>query len=458
MTPLAIIAKQAGVTVSGSDIADVFITDASLKKAGITPLIGFDASHVGDVDLVITTGAHGGFDNIEVKSAKEKDIPVVTQGEAVGIFMRGEIFGKEQKGISVFGSHGKTTTTAMVATIFTKEGLDPSFLIGTSDVASLGESAHYGKGDYFIAEADEYATEPTYDKTPKLFWQHPEIAICTNIELDHPDIYESIDTLVSAFTTFINKLPVNGVLICFGDDKNIEKMLQNYTGKKVTYGLEKKNDYVIKNIQVTENKTTFQLGNIRKKTESFILAVAGEHNVFNAVAAVLAGISVGISLSQIQKGISAYTGSKRRLEYVGRLKTGAFVYDDYAHHPTEIAASLTALKKSHPDKKLVCVFQAHTYSRTKVLFKEFSKAFTLADSVVLTDIYSSQREAVDPTVSMEDLVLQINLNGQNALYLPKPIDVVKYIQENAFTSDTLLVTMGAGDIYKIAQELDITYG
>jgi UDP-N-acetylmuramate--alanine ligase len=453
MTPLAIIAKEAGVIVTGSDVADEYITDISLKNASIQPFVGFSPEHVGEVDLVITTGAHGGFDNKEVKEALEKDIPVITQGEAVGIFMRGEIFGKEQKGISIFGSHGKTTTTAMIATLLKESGIDPSYLIGTSDVPSLGESGHYGKGEYFVAEADEYATEPTYDKTPKLLWQHPKIAVCTNIELDHPDIYNNVEELRTVFTRFINDLPDDGLFIGNGDDVQVQQMISNYSGMKKTFGLQEQNDFRLSNIIVNSGTTTFQLREKDTFIGEFSLQVFGQHNVFNAVAAIVTALSIGISNEVIKKGISAYKGSKRRLEYIGQTRGGAVFYDDYAHHPTEIAASLQALRKSYPEKHLVCIFQPHTYSRTKVLFKEFSNAFTDSDVVILTDIYASAREQPDQSVSIEDLARQINPNAEKSIYLPRPIDVVKYIQEKSFGKDTLIVTMGAGDIYKIAKEL-----
>jgi UDP-N-acetylmuramate--alanine ligase len=188
MAPLAIIAKEAGFIVSGCDIPEEFITDEILKKAGIDFSSSFSPEHITDVDLVITTGAHGGFDHPEVVRAKELGIEIWTQGQAVGEFMKGDIFGKTIKGISVSGTHGKTTTTAMIAAILKDNRLDPSFLIGTGNIPFLNSSGHFGKGEYFVAEADEYATEPKYDLTPKLLWQKPEIAVITNVELDHPEI------------------------------------------------------------------------------------------------------------------------------------------------------------------------------------------------------------------------------------------------------------------------------
>src|SRR5258706_3534124 len=186
MTPLAIIAKEAGIKVSGSDVEDTFITDDALSKSGIHPEVGFDSSHIDAQDLMITSGANGGFDNVEVVTAKQKNIPVITQGQAVGEYINGSLFGKEYIGISVAGSHGKTTTTAMIATVLSDAKLDPSYVIGTSSLDPLGLPGHFGNGKYFVAEADEYATEPIHDRTPKLLWQKPKIIVFTIFSLTIP--------------------------------------------------------------------------------------------------------------------------------------------------------------------------------------------------------------------------------------------------------------------------------
>ena len=436
MTPLAIIAKEAGIKVTGSDIADEFITDIQLQKAGINPLVGFSETHVGNVDLVITTGAHGGFNNPEVLEARRKNIKVIAQGEAVGLFMNGEIFGRKFTGISVTGTHGKTTTTAMIATVLKACGKDPSYLIGTASALSLGAAGHFGKGEYFIAEADEYMTEPNFDKTIKHMWQHPKIAVLTNIEYDHPDVYSSLDDVRNGFVKFANQLPQDGVLITCGDDPQVQKLLLEYKGRKITYGSSEKNDFVVE-----------------KTLKDLELSVFGQHNKLNALAAFIVGIEVGLSNEQIIQGLMQFKGSKRRAEYVGTLESGALVYDDYAHHPTEIQKTLKAFKDKFPDKKIICIFQPHTYSRTKSLFEQFSNSFNDVNSVILTNIYSSLREKPDPTVSIDVLADKIRSKGGNALFLPKLSDVVEYVRSQSFGEDVVLITMGAGDIYKINQKL-----
>lgn len=453
MTPLAVIAKEAGMKVSGSDIGETFITDEILKKAKITPLVGFSKDHIVDPDLVITTGAHGGFTNEEVLEAKRKGIKVVTQGEAVGIFMQGEIFGREQIGISVTGTHGKTTTTAMVATIFKECSLDPSFVIGTGNVLSLGSSGHFGKGKYFVAEADEYMTEPVFDKTIKFMWQHPKIAIFTNIEFDHPDAYKSIDNVKDAFLKFANKLQKDAVLIACQDNENVAEILKAYNGRKITYGLSDGNDFVIKNITSKDGKLEFALIGKGKSLGKFKLNVFGKHNALNATAAIIASLEAGLSVGAIKEALLAFVGTKRRSEYIGKLSAGAMLFDDYAHHPTEIKSTLLAFRDAFPKHKIVCIFQPHTYSRTKSLFEQFIYSFYNADTVILTNIYASLREQADPTVSSKMLVEKMRKFKKNVIFLPKLSDVVKYISQKQFGKDTIVITMGAGDVYRINEKL-----
>lgn len=478
MAPLALIAKGAGFTVTGTDIEKEFITDAALAKAGIKPNVGFAPQNITNPDLVITTGAHGGFDNVEVIEAKAKNIPVMTQGEAVGVFMNGEIFDKKFKGISVTGTHGKTTTTAMLTTILTENQFDPSYIIGTGDVGSLPAPGHFGRGNYFVAEADEYISEPNYDKTIKFLWQHPEFAIFTNIEYDHPDVYASVDEVREAFIKFTANISPIGALIACGDDREIQKVLQQTDKRIITYGFNPNNDYVLSRVAISGDQTFFWVESKGTVLGEFAIRVPGEHNALNALAAVIVCFELGLSIEKIKKGLLAFRGSKRRLEFIGELLSGAKVYDDYAHHPTEIRKTLTTLRKQYPNKKIICIFQPHTYSRTKQLFHEFSKAFDNLDElfVVITDIFASLREQPDSLaghstlrdepsgsdsessgqdVSVSGIKLAEAINGSrgDVHYLPTLPDVVQYINEKKLRSDTILVTMGAGDVYTIHSKL-----
>lgn len=455
MTPLAIIAKEAGVKVSGCDIDEEFITDTPLKKAGIEPIKGFSKDHIKNVDLIITTGAHGGFENPEVKTAKEAGIKILTQGQAVGEFMQGDIFGKSFKGISIAGSHGKTTTTAMIATIFRESGLDPSFIIGTSSISSLPSAGHFGKGSYFIAEADEYATEPSLDKTAKFLWQYPKILLFTNIDFDHPDVYSSIDKVRGAFLKFAQQLPADGILVANGDDRQVQKLIKEYDGRVILYGMSEMNNFVLRRISISQDQMFFWVDANRTSLGEFSLQVTGEHNGLNALGATIVALEAGISLEKIKKALSSFGGSKRRSEYIGQLLSGAYLFDDYAHHPTEIKSTLKCFRQRFPKSKIVCIFQPHTYSRTKYLFEDFVSSFSNSDEAIITDIYSSSREKPDLSISAKQLVERISSFHRACLFLPTLSDVVEYINKKDYGRETIIITMGAGDIYKISEKLKV---
>lgn len=451
-TALSVVAKEAGIEVTGSDIEEEFITDKVLSDSGIMPYVGFSENNLGDPDLVITTGAHGGFDNIEVRTAQNKGIKVITKGEAVGLFMNGEIFGKKFEGISVAGSHGKTTLTALIATIFREAKLDPSFVVGTGEIPSLSSSGHYGKGKYFIAEADEYATEPKYDKTPQFLWQFPKIAVFTNIELDHPDIYSNVERVREAFLKFAENLR-NGVLVVCGDDPQIRQLLKEYKGRSITYGFSLANDFVLERVKTSGYKTFFWAKTKDLSLGEFTLEIPGEHNALNALGAIVVALEAGLALDTIKSALLTFVGTKRRFEYLGKLRSGALAYDDYAHHPTEIVSTLKTFKESFPGYKIICIFQPHTYSRTKELFEQFSSSFSHADKVIISDIFPSLREASDPSISSKLLTESISKNHTDALFLPKLQDVIEYLDQNDFDDKTVVISMGAGDIYKIWKNL-----
>ncbi len=448
MAPLAIIAKQSGFSVSGCDIGQEFITDISLKNAGLIPVVGFSKDHLKDIDLLITTTAHEGLKNPEVLEAKERKIEVLLQGEAVGVFMDGQIFDRKFEGISIAGCHGKTTTTAMIATIFKESGLDPSFTVGTGDVPSLSSCGHFGKGKYFIAEADEY------DR--KFLWQHPKIAIFNNIEFDHPDTYESIDEVRLAFLRFAKNLPQDGVLVANGDDFEVRKLIKEYPNKVLTFGKSPTNDFILKNVNISGSRTFFWVETKEKNSlGEFSLNLAGEHNALNALAAIVVSLECGISIEKIKKGLTNFIGTKRRFEYIGKLPSGALLFDDYAHHPTEIKKTLEAFRQRFPKSNIICIFQPHMYSRTKILFEQFSHSFSDANQVIITNIYPSQREEIDPNFSSRFLAEAIGNIQKDILFLPELQNVVEYVAQNKYPEDSVIITMGAGDIYRVAEKLGL---
>jgi len=242
-----------------------------------------------------------------------------------------------------------------------------------------------------------------------------------------------LDETREKFLAFAKQLPKDGVLVTCGDDPQVKKLLNNFQGKKITYGFSGNNDFVVADT----------LKDIK-------LTIFGDHNLLNATAAFIVGKEIGLSKKQIAKGLSKFKGSKRRAEFIGTLSSGAKLFDDYAHHPTEIQKTLSAFRKKFPNSKIVCIFQPHTYSRTKSLFKEFSNSFRDVNNVILTNIFSSAREKADPSVSMQELALKI---GKKAMFIPELNDVLEYINNQNYKENVILITMGAGDVYKINSKL-----
>lgn len=444
MTALAIVAKERGIKVSGSDTDEVFPTDKTLKRFGIIPLLNFSAEHVSsDLDLVIYTGAHKGSYNPEVMAAKKLNIASLSHGQALGLFMEGK------KQISVAGSHGKTTTSSLIASLLISAQKDPSFAIGCGEIMNLQTSAHYGEGEWFVAEADEYVTDPQTDFTPRFLWQHPDILVITNIDFDHPDIYKDLSAVQDAFTQLIKKISVTGIVIANCDDEATQQVLSKTDKKIITYGTSDKADFRLTSVTFKEGETIIEVLKNKEKFGTFTLKIPGEHNALNATAAIAVAEEIGISTEEIKKGLLSFTGAKRRFELIEKIN-GKLLYDDYAHHPQEIIATLKAAKLWYPKQRLVVIFQPHTYTRTKALFAEFTQAFALADNVVITDIYASAREHKQTDVSAEMLVKALKYN--NAFYAPGKADVVKYVSTHTKFGDILL-TMGAGDIYSWIPEI-----
>lgn len=455
VAPLAIIAKEAGILVTGSDIDEVFITDNALEKAGITPLVGFSPTHIGSPDLVITTGAHGGYDNPEVIAAKIKGIPVLTKGEAVGEYMKGAILGRKFTGVAIAGSHGKTTTTAMLATLFKVSGKDPTYIIGTGNIGVATLPGHLGKGNYFIAESDEYATEPKYDHKAQFLWMYPDVMLFTNIEHDHPDIYPSVDDVVSIFQEFVGNIKEGGLLVGNADDVHVDKILKNYKGRTISYGLSPRNDYVLTRVHASGEQTFFHVVFNGSDLGEFRVLVSGEHNCLNALGAIVIAIDAGIPLDAIKSALATFTGVQRRLEFKGQLLSGAYIFDDYAHHPTEIRSTLKALKMRYPSSQIIAIFQPHTYSRTKALLDEFVTAFDDANNVIITDIFASAREGMDASISSKILIEKMATRHSSVIYLPMPSDAADLIMKERPGENVVVVFMGAGDVYQAINTLSL---
>jgi UDP-N-acetylmuramate--alanine ligase len=461
--PLAIIAKQAGFEVAGSDIGEQFITDTSLEKEHIKvfedfkidDISSFFADLLKEKCLVVTTGAHKGFDNPQVKWAKDMGINILTQGQAVGIFMDGEIFGRDDiQGISIAGSHGKTTITSLLASSMTNLELDPSFTIGTGEVFPLGVPGHFGKGEYFIVEADEYASEPVFDKIPKFLYQKATYAIFNNIDFDHPDLFSDVGEIKEAFYEFALNIKSGGKLFINGDDKYLKdfKTMINKDIKIVTFGEGGENDFVISKTVLEGMSSRFTVSKHDKELGVFELNIPGIVNAKNALPVIALLFEIGIEYRKIREALKVFTGSKRRMENVGMTQGGALVIDDYAHHPLEISVTLDVIRKVYKDKKIITIFQPHTYSRTKVLLAEFSKAFKDIDTLILLPVFKSLRDTENDILSKEEYEKGFSQN-KNVIFLENFGDVVEYVNKNCQSSDFVIVTIGAGDVYKIAYQL-----
>lgn len=452
MSGLAVIAKEMAKEVLGSDTKEKFITDKLLQKHTISPLVGFSATNIQkalngekqDETLVVVTAAHGGMGNVEAQEAQKMGFEVVSYGKALGMFMTGK------RGISVAGTHGKTTTTALIAHIVMKAGLDPSYLIGTSSVPSLESSAHYGKGEWFVAEADEYVADPVYDKTPKFLYQKPEIIVVTTIDWDHPDVFPSQKEVENAFIQFINNTQSNGIVIANSDDTGVVEILPKIQRNVITYGFGKEAMFRLSENTSHENKTTFTASH-HDETYPFTISLHGNHNISNAAAAILTSFHAGISIGKIQKVLPSFIGSKRRFEEIDTIN-GVRLFDDYAHHPKEIQTTLSAFKSKFPGATIFVVFQPHTYSRTKALFSGFAEAFKQADIIGITDIFSSSREKPDPSISGEMLANEIKKKGKEVYFVKNAAEFVAKIGSKLQRND-ILITMGAGDVYTWHEEV-----
>jgi len=445
MTALAACLKDRGIKISGSDIKETFITDRTLEKMGLSWWEDFSSSHITSQDLVIATGsAHQGQENVEAKAALKKGLPYLTHGEALGALMKTKI------GISVCGVGGKTTTSAMLAMIMAQAKLKPSFAIGAAEIFPLGLPGRFEKnGKFFVAEADEYATAKGFDNRPRFFWQNPKIIICTNIEYDHPDIYKNLQETKKTFQKFFQKISDKGVVIINGDNKNNQLVIRSLNQKIITYGEGEKNHYQIKDLKFLPRKTIFSLQYNKQNRETFRLNIPGRHNVFNAAAAIIAAKVLGINLPEIKSGLSRFKGTKRRFEFLGRAKDRE-IWDDYAHHPSQIKATLSSAKDWFSNQPLAVIFQPHTFSRTEQLLEDFSKSFDNADQVIILPVYSSERETGDPIKVGKELAKKISRHHQRVIFLNDKSLVEKTIKK---ISQKIIFTMGAGDVWKIGQKL-----
>lgn len=435
MSGLAQILIKEGFPVSGSDMKASPLTE-QLEKAGAKIAIGQRATNITeDIDLVVYTAAiHP--DNPEFVQAKALNIPMLTRAEFLGQLML-----NYKLPIAVSGTHGKTTTTSMISEMLLAADTDPTLTIG-GILKSINGNIRVGSGDYFVLEACEY--------TNSFLSFNPKISIILNIEADHLDFFKDLDDIRASFRRFAERLPEDGTLIINGDIENWQEITDGLSCNVITFGFDKANDYSADNISYDElGRPSFTLYKNGAETGNYSLGIVGKHFVGNSLSVLALADLLNISAEVAKQALGTYCDTERRFEKKGEI-AGITIIDDYAHHPTEIKATLSAAQ-NYPHKNIWCVFQPHTYTRTHALLDDFAEALTLADKVVLTDIYAA-REKNTLGISSEDLLKKIAALGTECYYFPTFDEIETFLLQNCIHGD-LLITMGAGDVVKIGEKL-----
>ena len=444
LSAIARLLHESGYEVTGSDRQGSSYVD-NLRKMGIKVYIGHKAEQIGEADFIVRSSAIPDT-NVEVIEARERDIPVYKRADFLGSLMEDKI------GIAIAGTHGKTSTTAMLAWTLTELGQDPSFIVG-SPVNKMGVNAHAGKGKTFVIEADEY---------DRMFLGlKPKIGIITNLEHDHPDIYPTAESFREAFVDFVKLIPQDGALIACGDDKGAVEMLEKARRMKidtVSYGFSNQlsvnsNQWLVAEDLVPNSRGGYNCTCILHRLQTcqpdnsqifkLSLEVPGKHNILNALAVMCVIHQLDLPLDASAEALGRFAGTGRRFDLLA-LVNGIAIYDDYAHHPTEIRATLSAARARHPESRIWAVWQPHTYSRTKLLFDEFAKAFDDADEVIISEIYKS-REPKEDFSSVEVLK---TMTHPSAKFIAELEDISRYLLENLRPNDVLLV-LSAGDANEI---------
>ena len=436
MSGLARVLCEKNFVVSGSDSAESSLTD-ELTNCGCNISYPQSADNINNgIDLVVYTAAiHP--DNPELMAANAAGIPTITRAELLG-----QIMANYKTAINVAGTHGKTTTTSMISEILLAGQCDPTISVG-GILDSIGGNIRVGKSDIFLTEACEY--------TNSFLSFFPTIDVILNVKEDHLDFFKDIDDIRHSFKLFVEKLPDHGTLIINTDIDDFEYFFKDKNCEVITVGSNPEiSKYSAADITYDETGCcTYTLLIDGKPSGNITLSVPGTHNVYNSLAAIATGFKLGLSMDVISHGLSGFTGTERRFQKKG-VVNGVTIIDDYAHHPDEITATLESAKH-YPHKTTWCVFQPHTYSRTKLLLDGFAKSLSIADKVVLAKIYAS-RETDDLGISSADLQDKIKALGKECYYFETFEEIEKFLLKNCINGD-LLITMGAGDVYKVGEDL-----
>jgi UDP-N-acetylmuramate--alanine ligase len=434
MSGIAEVLLSLGYQVSGSDVKLSPITER-LSKLGATILLGHEAANVEGAKAIVVTSALDAS-NPEVAEARRLQIPVIPRGELLAELMRLKF------GIAIAGSHGKTTTTSMVASILNAGNLDPTVVVGGRVAAMGGSNARVGKSSILVVESDE--SDGSFLKLA------PILAVVTNIDREHLDHYASLEEIQTAFTDFVNKVPFYGATVVCMEDENVQQIFPQIRRRTITYGRSAQVDLEIQDVDLSPAGSSFTVRHRNGDLGSFQLHVPGIHNVLNATAALGVGLEMDVPVAQIREGLASFTGVDRRFSVRG-IERGITVVDDYGHHPTEVKATLAAAKLS-PYRQIHVLFQPHRFSRTKHLLEEFGTAFHQADSLYLLDIYAASEPRIEG-VSAEALIEKIRSYGhRSANYSRSMEEGIAAIAANAEPGD-LIITLGAGSVSQAAEKI-----
>lgn len=432
MSGIAEILIDRGFNVSGSDLNKSNNTEY-LENKGAKVFYGHSAENILDAEVVVFSSAVNPHNNPETKAAIEKNIPIIKRSQ-----MLAEV-SKLNYSLAVAGTHGKTTTTSMMGLILIEAGYDPTVIVGGRLKDFGGTNARLGKGEWTVMEADEY------DRS--FLHLDPSISIITNLELEHVDIYKDYDDISNTFAEFANKVPFYGFISICLDDKGNKDILSKINKKIITYGLSRLCDYRADNIINSNSTVEFDVIEFNNKIGRVKLNVPGEHNVSNALGTISVARKLGIDTQSIISALQNFHGVLRRFDNKGEF-AGVIVIDDYAHHPTEVKATLEAIRKSW-DRRIVCAFQPHTYTRTQALYKDFAASFDNADELIITDVYPAREkpiQGIDGSLIAKEAALY---GHKNVTYISK-IDDLKNQLKDFLKSGDILVTMGAGNIVNVA--------
>ena len=428
MSGIARILLEMGYEVSGSDVRENRNTTL-LRERGAKIFIGHSGENIKENVQVVVYSSAVKEDNPEIVRAKELGIPVIPRGE-----MLAELF-KLKEGIAVSGSHGKTTTTSMVAHILEDAGYDPTVIIG-GILQRLGSNAKLGKGDLLVSEADE--SDGSFLKLS------PAVAVITNIDREHLDYYRDISETINAFSRFAGSVPFYGFCVANADDPNVKKAVEGVTKRVIYFGLGEDAEVKGEDLRIEEGSYSFELTVRGERKGRIKLRIPGKHNVYNALAAISVCLELGVPFERIREALEDFRNAERRMELKGFIG-GTPVYDDYGHHPTELRAVMDAVREMHPDRRLVLVFQPHRYSRTHFLFEEFAEVLREADLCLLTDIFPASEENFYG-VRAEELARR-----SGAIYVPEKEALFGKLRDLLREEDVLLF-MGAGSISRWCEE------